>query len=70
MLRRQHFRILEQKSLNPIQGINKYLYGIWKVLFKKSWIFPEPGEWFKITAVLYYIDDMVYTVVRIKAPDT
>ena len=43
-------------------------YGIWKGLINTSWVGSEHDEWFDITAVSYYIDDIVYTVVERTAP--
>ena len=39
-------------------------------LFNTSWVDYEYDEWFKITSVSYYLDDILYSVVRSTAPDT
>ena len=38
-------------------------------LFNTSWVGYEHDEWFKITSVSYYLDDIFYSVVRSTAPD-
>ena len=39
-------------------------------LFNTSWVDCEYDEWFKITSVSYYLDDILYSVLRKTAPDT
>ena len=39
-------------------------------LFNTSWVDYEHDEWFKITSASYYLDDIIYSVVRNTAPDT
>ena len=36
----------------------------------KSLVGSEPDEWFNVTTVSYYIDDILYSVVRSTSPDT
>ena len=38
-------------------------------LFNTSWVGYEYDEWFKITSVSYYLDHMLYYVVRSIAPE-
>ena len=38
-------------------------------LFNKSWVDYEYDEWFKITSVSYYLDNILYYFVRRTAPD-
>ena len=40
------------------------------MLFNTSWVDYEYDEWFKINSVSYYINDILYSVVRSTAPDT
>ena len=62
--------ILEWKPLNCIQGIKEEEYGLWKKLFNRSWVGSEHDEWSKITSDSYYIDDILYSIVRSTDPDT
>ena len=39
-------------------------------LFNTSWVGYEHDEWFKITSVSYFLDDILYSVVRSRSPDT
>ena len=39
-------------------------------LFNKSWVDYEHDEWFRITSVSYYLDEILCSVVRITASDT
>ena len=39
-------------------------------LFNTSFVDYEYDEWFKITSVSYYIDDILYSVVRSTTQDT
>ena len=39
-------------------------------LFNKSCVDYEYDEWFEITSVSYYLDDILYSVVVRTAPDT
>ena len=48
---------------------NKDYYGLWKGLFNKSWIGSEHDEWFEITPVSHYLDDILYSFVRSTSPD-
>ena len=43
--------------------------GFGKVI-KKSWVYYEHNEWFKITSVSYDLDEILYSVVIITSPDT
>ena len=38
-------------------------------LSNTSWVDYEHEEWFKITSVSYYLDNILYSVVRSTAPD-
>ena len=44
---------------------------IWDLasFFNTSGVDYENDEWLKITSVLYYLDNILYSVVRIKDPD-
>ena len=39
-------------------------------LLKTSWVDYEHDEWFKITSVSYYLDEILYSVVRNISLDT
>ena len=61
-------RSLEWKPLNGIQGVKGGLIWYLESLLNTSWIGSERDELFEITAVSYYIVDILYTVVIITAP--
>ena len=37
----------------------KYKYGLWQGLLNTSWVGSEHDEWFDITSVSYYINDIL-----------
>ena len=61
---------LELKPSNGTQGVKAGL--LWDLArsFNTSWVGYEHDEWFKITSVSYYLDDILYSVVRSTEPDT
>ena len=66
----QGCRILEWKPLNGIQWVKEGLIWALSRLFNTSCVGYEYDEWFKITSVSYYIDDILYSIVRSTSPDT
>ena len=64
------FRSLELKPLNWIQRVKEGLIWDFSRLFNTSWVDYKYDEWFKITSVSYYLDDIFYSVVRRTSPDT
>ena len=66
-------KVTEAWSKNPLMGYKeskKNSYGLWKVLLGTIQVGYERDKWFKITAVSYYIDDILYSLMRSTAPDT
>ena len=66
----QCFISLEWKPLNRTQWVKEGLIWVLERLFNTSWVDYEYDEWFKITSVSYYLDNILYYVVRSTAPDT
>ena len=66
----QGFISLDWKPLNGLQWVKEGLIWALARLFNTSWVDYEHDEWFKITSVSYYLDDILYSVVRSTAPDT
>ena len=47
----------------------KNYYGPWKGILSTSWIGYDHNKWLDTTVVSYYIDNILYTVVRSIDPD-
>ena len=65
----QCFRNLEWKPLNGIQWVKEGLKWDLSRLLNTRWVDYKYDEWFKITSVSYYLDDILYSFVIITAPD-
>ena len=66
----QGCRSLEWKPLNGTQRFKEGLIWALTRLFNTSWVGYEHDEWFEITSFLYYLNDILYSVVIITDPDT
>ena len=62
MFYRQGCRSLEWKPQIGSNDTKKDYYRLWKGLLNTIWVVFEKNEWFDITKVSYYIDDVLYTV--------
>ena len=56
--------------MNDLQGVKEGIIWALARLFNISWGSYEHDEWFKITSVSYYLDDIIYSVVRSTSPYT
>ena len=69
MIWSQGYRSLYWKPLYGTQWVKEDLIWDLERLFNTSWVEYEYYEWFNITSVSYYLDDILYSIVIITSPD-